>query len=339
MSAMVSRLIGWIGVVCLLPALLWLTLVRVPQASRELQVERQKVEQEGQRLESTLKDLDAQFKGEEDRYARILRRFPWLAEPSDGTAFLARLGDVVTDLSLKVTGIGPVQREATIQLEKLGRQVRVAGRFSDTRRLVENVEQHKGFVEELKIQRLQPTGGEAAVEGIEAQFRLSSVELTPDVRTRMRAFIGALPDGSKSGLGDLDGSPLLPVPEKADPAQMASLRDPFMMPGASRKHVVQVEAKAPPAEERFPKFVLTGIIESPTARMAIINRRTVREGDQMEGVLVEAIRTHEVLLRSPFGVKRLSLSASMKRAMNGDSEPREPPLDAQASRPPSPPHP
>ncbi len=212
MKTMVPRLIGWGGVVCLVPVLLWLALVRVPQTARGLQAERQKTEQEWQQLEATLKDLDAQFKGEEERYARILRRFPWLAEPSDGTAFLTRLGDVVTGLSLKVMAIGAVQREATPQLEKLGRQVRVAGRFSDNLRLVENVAQHKGFVEELKMQRLQPKGGEEAVEEIEAQFRLSSVELTPDVRKRMRAFIGALPDGSKTGPGDLDASPLLPVP-------------------------------------------------------------------------------------------------------------------------------
>jgi hypothetical protein len=339
MSAMVPRVIGWIGVVCLVPALLWLTLARVPQASRELQAERQHAEQERQRLESTLKDLNAQFKGEEDRYARILRRFPWLAEPSDGTAFLTRLGDVVTGLSLKVMGIGAVQREATAQLEKLGRQVRVAGRFSDTLRLVENVEQHKGFVEELRIQRPQARGDEEAAEEIEAQFRLSSVELTPDVRTRMRAFIGALPDGSKPGPMDFDGSPLLPVPEKADPAQVASLRDPFMNPGASRRKVVQVEAKAPLAEAKFPDLLLTGIIESPTVRAAIINHRAVREGERVEGILVEAIRTHEVMLRSPFGVKRLTLASSTKKAMQGEPEPHEPPLDAQVSRPTFPLHP
>jgi hypothetical protein len=339
MNAMVPRLIGWVGVVCLVPALLWLTLARLPQASRELQAERQKAEQERQRLEATLKDLDAQFKGEEDRYARILGRFPWLAERSDGTAFLTRLGDVVTGLSLKVMAIGAVQREATVQLEKLGRQVRVAGRFADNLRLVENVEQHKGFLEELKIQRLQPKGGEEASEEIEAQFRLSSVELTPDVRQHMRAFIAALPDGSKSGLVDLDGSPLLPVPEKADPAQVASLRDPFKRLGAIHKQVVPVETKAPPAEAGFPNLILSGIIESPTMRAAIINHRTVKEGERVEGILVEAIRTHEVMLRSPFGVKLLALSSSVKKATNGVPEPHERPLDAQASRPTSPPHP
>ena len=307
MNAMTLRLIGWLGVLSLVPVLLWLTLVKVPQATRDLHAARQHAAQEQQRLALTLKDLDDQFRREQDRYAHILRRFPWLAAPSEGTAFLTRLGEVVTGLSLKVMGIGVVQREAMRQLEKLGRQVRVTGRFADNLRLVENVEQSKGFVEELKLQRLQPKGGEEAAEEIEAQFRLSSVELPPDVRQQLRAFLNALPDGAKPGPLGPDGVSPLSMPAPVDPQHMASLRDPFRPLVAILKQVPQVVASAAPAEAGFPDFRLAGIVESPTGRTAIINKRMVKEGERMEGILVETIHTPAVMLRSPLGSKRLTL--------------------------------
>src|SRR5262249_16709766 len=149
------RLMAWLGVFSLIPVVLWLTLVRAPRVVQDMQIAQQRAEQERQQLAVTLKDLNDQFAHEQDRYARILKRFPWLRGPADGTVFLTRLGEVITGLSLKVMAIGVVQREGTLQLEKRGRQVRVTGRFVDNMRLVENVEQYKGFVEELKIQRLQ----------------------------------------------------------------------------------------------------------------------------------------------------------------------------------------
>ena len=41
MNAMTLRLIGWLGVLSLVPVLLWLTLVRLPQATRDLHAARQ----------------------------------------------------------------------------------------------------------------------------------------------------------------------------------------------------------------------------------------------------------------------------------------------------------
>ena len=41
MNAMTLRLIGWLGVLSLVPVLLWLILVKVPQATRDLHAARQ----------------------------------------------------------------------------------------------------------------------------------------------------------------------------------------------------------------------------------------------------------------------------------------------------------
>ena len=73
------------------------------------------------------------------------------------------------------------------------------------------------------------------------------------------------------------------------------------------KQVPQVVASAASAEAEFPDFRLAGIVESPTGRTAIINKRMVKEGERMEGILVETIRTPAVVLRSPLGIKRLTL--------------------------------
>jgi len=301
MNAMILRLIGWLGILALVPLLLWLILVRVPQASRDLHAERQRVEQELQQLAVTIKDVDMHFAQEQDRYARILKRFPWLAAPSEGTAFLTRLGQVVTGLSLKVQGIGVVQREAIRQLEKRGRQVRVAGRFADNLQLVENVERSKGFVEELKIQRLQPRSGTEAAEEVEAQFRLSSVELPPEVRNYLRAFLDSLPDGAKLGTAMLDGVSPLALSDQFDPQRLTLLRDPFRLP--SGLHMSMSKGAV------FQDFKLVGIVASPTGRMAIINKRSVKEGERVEGSLIETIGPSEVVLSSPLGSKHFTLPA------------------------------
>ena len=79
----------------------------------------------------------------------------------------------------------------------------------------------------------------------------------------------------------------------------------------ARKHdgPPPVEVPTPPPEVKFPNLTLAGIIESTGGRTAIINKRIVKQGEQVEGILVEAIRATEVVLRAPFGTKRLALSA------------------------------
>src|SRR5215510_2710107 len=87
MKSMLPRLMAWIGAFSLIPVVLWLTMVKVPQESRDLQTARHKAEQERQQLAVTLKDLNDQFAREQDRYARILKRFPWLVGPRMGPRF------------------------------------------------------------------------------------------------------------------------------------------------------------------------------------------------------------------------------------------------------------
>lgn len=304
-------LAGWVGIPVLVFVLVWMAFIWIPGTTRELRQEVQKAEAERTQRASMLQDLEAEFKQDADRYAAILRYFPWLTETSGGTAFLIRLGDVVTGLSLKVQAIGTLQRERLPQLEKVGRQIRLTGGFLDALKLVENAEQNKGILEELKIQRPPPKAGatEAANE-VEAQFHLSTVELTPDVRSRLRAFIAVLPKGSKPEATETEGPLLLPVPERAIPTQVASLRDPFMIPGAVLARAAPGRTKGPqepPPESPFPDLTLAGIVESPRGRMAIVNNQMLREGEIIEGVLVQRIRKNEVVFKSPFTVKQLTL--------------------------------
>ena len=53
---------AWIGAFSLIPVVLWLSMVKVPQVSRDLQIARHKAEQERQQLAVTLKDLNDQLK-------------------------------------------------------------------------------------------------------------------------------------------------------------------------------------------------------------------------------------------------------------------------------------
>lgn len=274
----------------------------MPNKSQALQKEVREVQIERGRGESNLRDLHRQFEQDANRYAGILERFPWLAESSEGTAFLTRLGEVATGQSLKILAIGALQRQETPAWTKVSRQVRLIGRFSDILRLVENVERHKGILEALKMQRPQPQEGAASLEEIEAQFSLVTVELPLPVRNRL----AALPAGSKPGAAEPGGALVLPVPAGASLIQVASLRDPFQIP--RRHHNSNGPPPPPPnGKEAFPALTLTGIIESPRGRVAIINNQMVREGERIDGVVVQAIRKHAVVLKSPSAVKHLTL--------------------------------
>jgi len=298
--------------------LVWTALVWIPLKSRELHREVRAVQMELQRGASTLQELRAQFKQDENRYASILQGFPWRTEGSEGAAFLARLGDVASGQSLRILAIGALQRQDTPEWTKVSRQVRLTGRFADILRLVETVEQNRGILEALKMQRLQPQGGAESPQEIEAQFVLVTVELPPKVHNRLRASVAALPAGSTPESAEAGGPLLPPVPARTGPIQVGAVRDPFQIrgpsptadtpvPDATPKPVEPDETKAAPPEPAFPVLTLVGIIASPRGRVAIINNQMVREGEQIEGVLVQTIHQHAVVLKSPSAVKRLTL--------------------------------
>src|SRR5262249_38409776 len=123
------------------------------------------------------------------------------------------------------------------------------------------------------------------------------------------SIITARPDSVTPAPLESDGLAPLLMPAPVDPQYVASLRDPFRPLAASPKQVPQVEASVAPATPEFPDLLLAGIVASPTGRTAIINKRSVKEGERVEGILVEAIRPSEVVLRSSVGSKRLTLPA------------------------------
>lgn len=302
--------LGWSGVVLLFFVSLGLAFVWMPKTFREVT----KVQNERKQLEFQHKDLGEQIKKDVGRYGAIIRRYPWLTESSGGTAFLTRLGDIATGRALRLQEVGPFQREDSPQVEKVGRQVRLAGPFSDILQMVENVERNRGILEELKIQRPEARTGEQPLGEIEAQFRLSSMELNPEIRQRIKAFIAALPEGSKPGADGkaaAGGSLLLPLPAgTAKPIQVTASRDPFMVPSSALTRVAGAGTKGRPgrlARSGMPELTLAGIIESPSGRTAIINNRMVKEGERVEGVLVQAIGKNEVMLKSPFESRKLPL--------------------------------
>lgn len=313
------QLIGWFGLVGLLLVLVWLALIQLPTQAHELQRQVQAAQRDRQQRDSALTALNAQFEQDESRFVSILKRFPWLIKSAGGTAFLTRLGEVVTGQSLKVLAIGTLQRQETPEWTKGSRQVRLTGRFSDILSLVEKVERNRGILEAVKIQKPQPQGGAPeAPEEIEAQFGLVTVELSEDIRKRLRASIAERLKGSEAGAAEPQGPLLLPVPA-ASATPVASLRDPFQSPEAisamgvpGRTTGAPGGTRAPgpgglPPEEVFPPLVLAGIIESPRGRTAIINNQMVREGERIAGVLVQAIHKHAVMLKSPSAVKHLTL--------------------------------
>jgi len=87
-------------------------------------------------------------------------------------------------------------------------------------------------------------------------------------------------------------------------------RDPF---GPIARLVVSNVSTNPMAGSPFPKFVVQAISIEADKALAVVNRRVVSTGDQLEGYVVEQIHPTQVSLRGPAGLVSVPIRPSLPR--------------------------
>jgi hypothetical protein len=246
--------------------------------------------------------------------AGLLQEMQWTSSGGDPAAFLTRLGDLAREKRMKVIGIGPLERASTAQFTKSWHTIQVVAPFRELRELAARVEAEKGILEDVSVR--VPRSGSARPDEIEAHFKMTALELTPDARKVFdRAVAGAGPGPRRTPPG---GSLALPLP--AEPGA-APARDPFTFTAGTRRPPVTAAPTGPGAPPRVEgersDVEVKGIFGFPGGFLAIVNNQIVKAGDAVAGYRVERITEGSVILRERSGESRVVTLPALSTAPPG----------------------
>lgn len=245
--------------------------------------------------------------------AGLLQEMQWTSSGGDPAAFLTRLGDLAREKRMKVIGIGPLERASTAQFTKSWHTIQVVAPFRELRELAARVEVEKGILEDVSVR--VPRSGSARPDEIEAHFKMTALELTPDARKVFdRAVAGAGP-----GPQGTAGSLALPLP--AEPGGAAPARDPFTFMAGTRRPPITAAPTGPgappPVEGERSDVEVKGIFGFPGGFLAIVNNQIVKTGDTVAGYRVERITEGSVVLRERSGGTRVVTLPALPTAPPG----------------------
>ncbi|MBI4529742.1 MAG: general secretion pathway protein GspB [Deltaproteobacteria bacterium] len=295
--------LGWIGLFAIVLVMAVMVLVWLPRTTRTGRA----AQDERRSLQNQLQQIEEQIKRDQEQYIEILNRLPWIVDGAGGTPFLTRLSEVVAGQQLGIFGVGPLERNRLGQVERVARRVKLLSSFSDIVSLVGNIEQNQGLIEALKIEKIEtPQARAKALGGLEAQFSMATIELSPDARQKLRSLLASAPAFPRGKAGEAARSSPAPAMGETKRTQRAQARDPFTAvagPATHGKQVPGVISEAP----SFPEVRFSGIISLPDKKMAIINNQTVQPGNRVGGILVDRITEQEVVLKFGSETKRIKI--------------------------------
>lgn len=237
----------------------------------------------------------------------LLQEMQWTSAGGDPAAFLTRLADLAREKRTKVIGIGPLERSNTAQFNKSWHTIQIVGPYRELRDLAGRVEAEKGILEDVTVTAVKDAGRPGGPRGdeIEARFKMTALELTPDARKVFERAVAAS--------GTAATSPSLALPLPAAPAEVGSdARDPFATTAVMRRPAPPgggppspVTPPRPAVGEGSPAGLeLKGVVGFPGGHLAIVNNQIVKTGDTVLGHRVERIAEDGVVFREPGGGTR-----------------------------------
>jgi hypothetical protein len=281
-----ALLIGWVVVALLFFAILGYELAQW----RALSDDAARAAAERQRLQEEVRLRDAQITSALRGQAARLAQMQWAPVGGDPSSFLTRLAELAGDKRVKVTAVGPLERQSTPQWVKSWHTVQVVAPYREVRELAARIEAERGLLEDVRLEPAPPPAGRgdasAPSDEVQARFRMTALELAPASRRLV-----------DRALGQPAASP--PSAPPVTPAPVA--RDPFAF-------VVSAKPAAPAAATRPERPLvpldLSAIVGFPGGSLAIVNNQVVKVGDVVSGHRVDAITETTVTLTEPGAARR-----------------------------------
>jgi hypothetical protein len=297
-------LVGWVTIALVL----FVGLVWEFHEWRSIDAKRDRAAAERLELEGRIAAHEEEIRREERAHSDLLRDLQWSSNRGDPSAFLTGLADFARGARLKITAIGPLEREAATQFHKSWHPVQVVGPFREVKDLATRIEQEGGVLDDFSIQATTP-GPLKPADEVHARWNLAVVELTPSAKAIIQRTIR--PEGQA-------GSSLaLPLPLGSavvgrDPFAFVTAASPAPPPAAATSPIRPPVRPAPPSpaadgsalDPVSAGLAVKGIVKFPGGHLAIINNQIVQVGDIVDGHRVEQISDSSVVVRPPQGAPR-----------------------------------
>ena len=198
---------------------------------------------------------------------------------SDSLLYLGSL--LARDKRVKVTAVGPLERQTAPQWVKSWHTVQVVAPYREIRELAARIEADRGVLEDLRLEPapLPPSGRAdptAPVDEVQARFRMAALELSAPAKRLVDRALG----GGGGSVG------ILAAPGQVPEAPLA--RDPFAF---------VVAPAAPRVDTRVTPLDFTGTVNAPGGSLGIVNDTIVKVGDVIEGYRIERIADGSVVMR------------------------------------------
>ena len=237
----------------------------------------------------------------------LLKDLRWSADRPTAADVVRRLADLARDGHAKVSALAPVEKESTARARESSHRVEMAVSFHEIVDFATKVERDGGILEDVVFEIPATKSGDpsAAVEGLNAQFRLTTIEPSDDARQIMRRVLAASAKNPKFAL-----TSALALPLDVQAPSVQSLRDPFQFTvGPARRRgpatatamtgASTAASQVPPAPVVVP-LAVKGIVKFPGgSTVAIVNDQIVKVGDLVEGQRVEEIGNGRVVFHEP----------------------------------------
>jgi plasmid stability protein len=238
----------------------------------------------------------------------LLKDLRWSPERPTAADVIRRLADLARDGHAKVSAVAPVDKDSTARARESSHRIEMAVSFHEIVDFATKVERDGGILEEvvLEVPPAKPGEQSTPVEGLSAQFRLTTIEPSDDARQIMRRVLAA---SAKNPKFALTSALALPMDVQAQATPL--LRDPFQFAEAPsrRRGPASVTAMAkpstaaslspPPPPPVVVPLTVKGIVKFPGGAVAIVNDQIVKVGDLVEGQRVEEIADGRVVLHEP----------------------------------------
>jgi hypothetical protein len=239
----------------------------------------------------------------------LLKEIRWRPERGNPDAVVRRLAELVQGGQAKVFAIAPLEREVTARFRKSWHRIEMGAPYPELVQLAAKVEHEGGILEEVVFE-MDRKAGDTAAGPVRAQFRLTAMEPSDEAKRILdRAVVAARQAGPQAPVAALT----LPI-EDLIAKPNAQLRDPFAF--------VQRAASKPGAPAFVPgPIVLKGIVKFPGGNVAIVNDRTVKVGDTIDGQRVDEISDGRIVLRQPGGGTRVETLPGIATVLPGPKKP------------------